>query len=423
MKRTWITCGLITAILGMLVHPVMGQDEVPIPESQDDQPNEFVDALTGGKVSLNLRVRLETVNQDGKDDSEAVTARIRLGYETKSFHGLSFRIDVEDVRSPWSSEYNAAGLNNQPNKAVVADPEDTALDQLYVKYVWEEINSTFIVGRQRIKLDDDRFIGNVGWRQIEQTYDSARWNVTPIEDLDVVYSYLWKVKRIFGPDADRDWDSDSHIINVAYKGMESCKIVGFAYLLDLDNDDVAPNGDFFSSDTYGMRVSGKHVFNEEYSLAYIGSYAHQEDAGDNPTNYDADYYKIEAALTKKELGTFGAGYEVLGSDDSLMAFQTPLATLHAFNGWADAFLTTPTAGLEDFYIFAKTTLPWDIKGAVYAHWFEAEDGSAEWGEEIDLVLSKKINSNWSILTKFAEFNGKNGFADTTKFWFQTEFTF
>jgi hypothetical protein len=29
-------------------------------------------------------------------------------------------------------------------------------------------------GRQRIKLDDDRWVGNVGWRQNEQTYDAAR---------------------------------------------------------------------------------------------------------------------------------------------------------------------------------------------------------------------------------------------------------
>ena len=38
---------------------------------------------------------------------------------------------------------------------------------------------------------------------------------------------------------------------------------------------------------------------------------------------------------------FKLGYEELGSNAGLYGLQTPLATLHAFNGWADKFLVTP----------------------------------------------------------------------------------
>ncbi len=34
--------------------------------------------------------------------------------------------------------------------------------------------TTLTLGRQRILLDDQRFIGNSGWRQNEQTFDAFR---------------------------------------------------------------------------------------------------------------------------------------------------------------------------------------------------------------------------------------------------------
>ena len=48
---------------------------------------------------------------------------------------------------------------------------------------------------------------------------------------------------------------------------------------------------------------------------------------------------------------FKAGYEVLeGAPTGGLAFVTPLATLHKFQGWADKFLATPASGIEDAYI-------------------------------------------------------------------------
>ncbi len=61
----------------------------------------------------------------------------------------------------------------------------------------------------------------------------------------------------------------------------------------------------------------------------------------------------DVALAVKGIGTLGVGYELLGSDDGVAAFQTPLATLHKFNGFADQFLVTPAGGLQDIYFYAK----------------------------------------------------------------------
>src|SRR5437868_3122510 len=78
------------------------------------------------------------------------------------------------------------------------------------------------------------------------------------------------------------------------------------------------------------------------------SYARQSDYGRNPVRFAADYVAGEAGLAYRSL-TLTGGWEKLGSDGGRAAVQTPMATLHKFDGWADLFLTTPANGLRDLY--------------------------------------------------------------------------
>jgi hypothetical protein len=57
------------------------------------------------------------------------------------------------------------------NRDVVADPEGTEVNQVWVGYEKYDTNVKF--GRQTFTLDNHRFIGNVIWRQNEQTYDAV----------------------------------------------------------------------------------------------------------------------------------------------------------------------------------------------------------------------------------------------------------
>ena len=82
--------------------------------------------------------------------------------------------------------------------------EDVEWDQIYLKVGRENWWNTWAIGgRQRITLDDHRFIGNVGWRQNEQTFDSVRVTTNLIPDLKLDYSYIWEVQRIFGSKSSR----------------------------------------------------------------------------------------------------------------------------------------------------------------------------------------------------------------------------
>ncbi|MEI8045213.1 MAG: hypothetical protein WCL11_27625, partial [Verrucomicrobiota bacterium] len=82
------------------------------------------------------------------------------------------------------------------------------------------------------------------------------------------------------------------------------------------------------------------------------------------------------------------GYEVLEGNGTI-GFATPLATLHAFNGWADMFLSTPANGLKDFYLKAGYSLPADFVAA------KSLNLSAIWHDHRTEALAQGIGSEWA----------------------------
>jgi hypothetical protein len=118
--------------------------------------------------------------------------------------------------------------------------------------------------------------------------------------------------------------------------------------------------------------------------------------------------------------------EVLGSDDGSQGFQTPYATKHAFNGWADMFLNTPTAGLDDRYVtLAGDLQPFGIKLQLMYHRYSAEEGSADFGDEWNAQVVKQFGPKYSIGMKYASYEadadvatliGTTANIDTRKFW-------
>jgi hypothetical protein len=94
--------------------------------------------------------------------------------------------------------------------------------------------------------------------------------------------------------------------------------------------------------------------------------------------------------------------------------------LHIFNGWADKFLSTPAAGLDDRYLKVKATRGRAIAQLRY-HEFEAEDGGADFGDELDLRFGYKLSDRLHGDLYYAKYRGNSGFADTEKFWLMLSF--
>lgn len=126
--------------------------------------------------------------------------------------------------------------------------------------------------------------------------------------------------------------------------------------------------------------------------------------------------------------TIKAGIETLEGDiDQGKSFITPFATLHAFQGWADAFAGASisgvyggqTAGIEDTYLSISSKLVGANILAAY-HEYEPDDSSSlydKYGNEINLSVSKRFGQNYLIGLKYSDFESEDNYSvDTEKLW-------
>ncbi len=395
--------------------------------AETEAPASFKDAMTNGKVSLSSRVRYEHVDQDGQAEANALTVGINLGYTTKAYNGFQFGIEGESTTPLTKDYYDATGTNTK-GYSVVADPEIYEINQVWASYSYETTKA--IVGRQKIVLDNARFVGDVGWRQNQQTFDAIVLQDKTVDKLTLSYAYLDQINRIFDDStAQYDWESNSHLFNASYAGCKYLTLTGYGYLLDFD--DLTQGAFNNSSQTYGLSLAGSTPITDAIKATYRLEYATQSDYGSSTLSYDSDYYLAEFGVALKK-SAFAVGYEVLGSDNGAAGtgFKTPLATLHAFNGWADKFLGTPNAGLTDFYLKGSTTLPGDVKLLAFYHQFGTTEAASDIGQEYDLQLSYKINKYISLTAKGAYYDADENAAviagsnkDTKKFTLQADFTY
>ena len=390
---------------------------------------ELSNLFTQGKPILDARYRFENVDQNNDlRDANAQTLRTRAGFQSGQWYGLSGLLEVDNVSRIGDDAYNST-RNGQKEYAVVADPDGTEVNQALLRY--DHKLGSAVLGRQRINLDNQRFIGSVAWRQNEQTFDGALTQLKPIDGLTLSYAYLDQVNTVFGPDNGRydnltnpaNIDGHSHLINAQYVFMPQLTATAYSYLLDLDNIAVAPTAaeGTLSSQTSGLRLNGVVA-----GVSYALEYAQQKDYGDNPLELDSEYYLAELGYTLKGV-QLKAGYEVLGGDNGSgnRAFQTPLATKHAFQGWADQFLTTPADGIEDAYVGVTAPLLGGTLQAWY-HDFSTEQGSDEYGNEIDLSYAHPIPGVKGLvgLLKYATYDSddKARTVDTDKVWLQLQYS-
>lgn len=390
----------------------------------------FMEALTGGKPSLNFRYRYENVDQEGVTrEAKASTLRTQLGYLTGDFYHFGAFLQFEDVRVIGSERYNSTtnGLTQYP---VVADPEGNEINQAYLSFKGIP-GTTLKYGRQAIIYDNQRFIGNVGWRQNEQTYDAFTVQNTSLKSTTISYARITNVNRIFGEDhpTQSDLEMKGDLLNVAYSGFKAGKIVGYAYFLDYDNGQPIPVT--ASNKTLGVRFDGAYPL-APFKLLYTAEYAKQNDYKDGASSVDADYGYAMLGFEKKGV-QLKLNYELL-SGDGVYGFATPLATLHAFNGWADKFLNTPRDGIRDAFVSVGGSA-WGTQLMAIYHDYSSDNLSYRYGSEWNLVASKKIKKYLTLTAKYATYNGdvntsnvaRNAPAalskDVDKFWLQAELQF
>ncbi|MFT3998380.1 MAG: alginate export family protein [Asticcacaulis sp.] len=379
----------------------------------------FSEALGKSKILLDSRLRTESVSQAGLKDAEALTWRNRVGFETGTFGQVKLLVEFDDVRA-LTDDYNS-GYNGKTAYAGVGDPEVTELNRLQLTWTPNKA-TTVTAGRQRILIDDNRFVGNSGWRQDEMTFDALRLDVKK-DKWSATYAYIGQVNRTAGEYA--DWDSDSHIATVAYTHTPAFKVQGFVYALDFDN--AAYN----SSLTTGLRLSGEKPLSKTTKLTYAAVVAQQKDYGNNPADFSLKAWNGEAGLNRGAW-TVKAAYEV-NEGNGVRGFITPIGSAHNIRGWADAFSTNGNKmlpdGLNDLSLTAGYTHPKALgvlkKPSLTVVWhdFRTDRHARDVGTEWDAIVSTPLTKNLTASVKYADFERADTTmpASRTKVWVSLEY--
>jgi hypothetical protein len=355
-----------------------------------------LEELVPGKLNLDYRIRWELFElDDGSPNRDGFSHRLRYGYRTPDLHGFTAMAEGESL---WAIS------DDEEIHPLDEAGTGTDLNQLWLDYSNQDAGSIKL-GRQLYVLDDQRFIGHVGWRQNIQTFDALTGALTAVDRFRLDAFYFEAVNRVNGAhdEFDGTWG-----LNASYVFGDQLKLVGFYYRMEVDSGQTL--GLAVNSDTIGARISGELDVREHLTLRYFASYAFQSDGDRHPASFDLSYVAGDIGATFHRF-TLGAGVEFLEGDGA-SGFSTPVATVHKFNGYADVFLpiasTSIPSGLNDYYVYAGYKVPLGEYGVVpikvVYHRFDANDVSADYGQELDIVASYAVNKYMRLIAKFGRYN-------------------
>jgi hypothetical protein len=341
-------------------------------------------AIAGGTPELEILLGYEFADDKNNagDPAHAVLTRTRLNYQTGEYKGFGGYVQAQYV-GPINDHFapESAGYDT------VNDPENFRFHQAYLDY--RGYDSHVRAGSQEILLDNQRFIGNVGWRFNAQSFNAASVANHSISNLTLYYGYADSINTISGT---RNGARQYHLINGEYKLGENNKAAGFAYLQRNDNSATQEK-----LDTYGLRAWGK---NDQFTHDAMVALQRRAYYGYLKANMDVDQVNL------------GIGGEYLSGGDNIRdRFQTLNGTAHKFNGWADVFAGGTgaglTSGLVDFWGEASVMAGEKLKLQGVYHLFNsafdtpATSFSGIYGHEIDALAKYPICKNFDVLAKFA----------------------
>jgi len=415
-RKTHTAVTTVAALLWLALPTPPAADAAETGKTDDDAPATLGEAIREGTFSLGLRYRYENVSDDGLEkEARASTLRTALGYATRPYRGWSFVVEAVNVAELGNDLYNNAGAGDLANgvtgRPVVADPALTEVSQVFLRF--ERGGTTATLGRREINLGDHRFVGNVGWRQNHQEFDAFTLENRSLSRVRLFYAFVDEAHRIFGDHQ----PMASHLLNAAVKTGAAGELTLYGYLLDYDGALASRR----SSATFGAELRGSRKLGSGRAVSWELEAAEQRDAGDNPAELDAGYLhaRFGAALGRVSVD---AGWERLDGSAVDGQFNTPLATLHKWNGWADKFLVTPTGGLDDLYLGLRGKVG-AVAWTATAHDFTVATGGADYGRELDVQLSWKASWGQVFAVKAALYDADEFSTDTEKVMFWTSYGF
>lgn len=382
-----------------------------------DEPTP-VEALKKGGATLELRTRYERVDDKvSAKTADALTNRTVLTWKSGKWNSFGLTAQFENVAVLSGPRFfvpqTGYGLSRH---AVVVDQPLSGVNQLFLE--WKGLKA----GRQLMNLDNQRFIGSVGWRQNDQAFTGLSFsNDTWLSWMGFSVARFTQAHLITGitkpvnadiANVDLKFIPKGHL-RLFYYGVEEQAAVGTPL--------AASTG---SSTANSFRHTGARLDGDVWKFFYDLSAAKQDRHKDATLTgtLEADYRSYGVGFR------FSANHSLQAAKESLEpGFKTPYATLHAWNGWADRFLATPAKGLVDTSATYKGKAGAFTFEAAY-HAFEAETDGAKYGTELDASVGYAPTKWLNLLVKAADYKGDTAAAgafakDTRKIWLQTAMKF
>lgn len=392
----------------------------------------LLEAIRQGQSLSSVRLRDEWVSQDGKSEqANALTLRALLGWQTKPVHGWSVGaqlINVAVFDNGYDNGDRGAVQPGRANYPRIADPDYSGVNQLYVD--WTGLPDTRLrLGRQSVKLDNVRFIGNVEFRQVMQVFDGVSVETRALLPKTTLFAaHFNQVTQV----STLKQDTDIQILNARHALSPTENLVGYAYLVSWDRASLQAS----STRTLGVRLDGARPLSSDWKLLYTAEYAKQDPHRDGAATIDSHYLRLGAGA---QHGPWFArlDHEVLSSNRGQSAFQTPLGTNHLFQGWVDKFLATPSAGIKDSFVTAGAKFGAFALQTEY-HWIDADvrftsgaGTGSRYGTEWDVSVAYTARKDLVGKIEYGRFREKDPYTvsassrvrDTDKLWVTLQYSF
>lgn len=388
------------------------------------QVDYYLDFLLEGHTAFFFRGRFEYATDKSiqpfemlsdHDSGRALTLSSRLNFTSANICNFWGGLEFNNVTSFATSRHNS-GMLTTPDKirfAEIPDPKGTSLNEVFLAY--DGLYKTkLILGRQKIHLDNGRFVSSIDFRQTPQTFDAFIIENKYFVGLQLFYGYIARMNTIWQNNESAlfgERSHNTHLLNGSYEFYPFGVFTGYLYYIQ----DKALRT--ISNKTYGFRYEGDIDLQRAHILL-VGEYAYQSSNSTNPIDYNAEYYLVSGAFSHP-LFLIGVGYEWFEGNDITpgKSFIAPLGDHHRFNGYSDRFRTTPNAGLTDLYFFATSNF-WKVDVEAAYHRFHAEAQGIKYGDEVDLILNYAFLKHYKLNVGYANFSGKvqHGFGNSKRAW-------
>ena len=398
--------------------------QAPSPPMNLQLSRSLVDSIRDGRLMLEMRPRYARITETVRPETTDVwVLRTTLGWQTAPYHNLRVTAQYIYTGVLGPENYNAdpAKFATSPYP-LLPDPPHSGVNQLFADYTG--IASTKLrLGRQILRIDDQRFISDVDFRQTPQVFDGATLTTDVIPETEIQLGEYRRMRTVLG----QLNNLRLHVLHAAWNVLPDHTLSAYGYWHDQANTGAQTGFANNAQRITGVQVEGGFPLTslgDGWRWLYFLSYARQNRIGEGDARIKADYQRFGAGVASS-LGGVRLDHEVKGSNAGVYGFQTPLTDYYAFNGWALQYTSTPPQGLRDTWITGRRHVD-KFEAFFEAHRFRSDFGGLALGREIDVGLVYSIYRNVLFKVQHAQFKAgrdARGGNDVDKTWVMVTYVY